>query len=178
MRRLICSLVAAAVVLVTGCVAVDTREYPEYWPALEARESGCPRLSGLFDNHPAGEAERGLLAKWLLPSGGSLNQVHRVELSGPDAGVLSFRLLDADGAELIRRELREEADYQCSDGWLERRQPEITMLGVVQRHVARFTRTLRGDLVVQETDVGGGVVIFMPMYASYRYWFLYRERTP
>ncbi|HSB25828.1 MAG TPA: hypothetical protein VLE94_22235 [Burkholderiaceae bacterium] len=164
-------------VLTTGCVALEDQDYPAYWPALAVSGSGCPSLTGRFDNQDINEAQPVLLAKWLLQTADPLRQVHRVQLAGPEAGTLVLRLLEDTGTELLKRELREGTDYACGDGWLERKQPELAFVGVVNRHLARLARTTRGDLVVQDIDQGGGVVLVVPMYASFRQWHLYRQRS-
>ncbi|MCW5659195.1 MAG: hypothetical protein KIT60_15945 [Burkholderiaceae bacterium] len=178
MRRACATLLTLGgfVALAMGCVSVKTDEYPRYWPALQVSGAGCPGLTGSFDNRDVDEAQPVPLAKWLLQTADSLQVVHRVQLTGPAAGVLLLRLLDDKGIALLQRELREGTDYECNGGWLERRQPELTLLGVVHRRVARLARTTRGDLVVEESDRGGGVVIVVPMYASFRTWHLYRQR--
>lgn len=177
MRRAFARSIAASLaLLVAGCVTVDETEYPAWWPALALAASGCPDLTGTFDNADVDDREPRPLAKWLVQTADPLRQVHRVALDGPRAGTLRLRLLDADGATLLVDEWREGRDYRCQDGWLERRQPELSMLGVVNRHVARLARSNRGDVVVQDTDVGGGVVLVVPMLASFRSWHLYRQR--
>jgi hypothetical protein len=167
----------AFVALVAGCVSVRRDEYPPYWPALQPAQAGCPGLTGSFDNRDLDESRPTLLAKWLLQTADPLKQVHRVELAGPEAGALSVRFVDGNGEELLGRDLRDGEHFACRDGWLELRQPEVVFVGIVNRRIARFARNVRGDLVVQESDVGGGVVLVVPMYVSERNWHLYRERS-
>ena len=178
MRRWLHGLVLVAVLApAPGCVTLETEDYPRYWPALDVSGSGCPRLTGSFDNRDIDEARPVLLAKWLLETADPLRDVHRVHLSGPEWSVLRLRLLDDKGTALLERDLREGTDYECNGGWLERRQPELALVGVVHRRVARLARTTRGDLAVEDGDRGAGVVLVVPMYASFRYWHLYRQRS-
>jgi len=169
-------LILSLALLMTGCVWREKPEYPEYWPAVAATSADCPDLTGLFDNQDLNEEQPVLLAKWLLVTADPLKKVHRVRLAGPEQGTLSVYFLNPAGEVIFTRELHAGADFACKAGWLERRQPEVTFLGVIQRHKSMMVRTTEGDLVVEDLDTGGGVVIVVPAFASFRIWHLYRSR--
>ena len=170
--------VLAIALPLAACVHVDNKAYPEYWPAANPAESGCPDLSGTFDNQDLNEGSPKLLAKWLLVTTDPLTQVHRAVLAGPAGGVLKIRFLDQAGTELLSREWREGADFVCRDGWVEREPPRgAVMVGMAFQQVSRFARSARGDLIVRNMDSGGGLVTAVPLYASESTWHLYRQRS-
>jgi hypothetical protein len=157
-------------------VHVQEDRYPEYWPVLAQAEAACPTLSGRYDDRDVNEREPRRLAKWLLDTTASLGAVHRVELAGPVEGVLEVRFIDADGNALLTRALQADTDFTCAQGWLVRQPAGLTVIGVAQDHQVRFGRTVRGDLVVEDRERAGGVMIAVPLYLSTVGWHLYRQR--
>jgi hypothetical protein len=170
-------LIFLAVALTAACVHIEQSDYPEYWPSASPASYGCPDLSGLFDNEDLNEKKAVFLANWLVQSPETLGNVERVQIMGPKDGVLAISMLERGGIQYLRREYRQGDDFGCGAGWLERPQRTLGVIGVVQRHVARMTRTVNGDLVVEHIDKGGGVLLVVPMYADERSWHLYRQRA-
>lgn len=157
--------------LVAGCVNHEIKDY--FGPELVFPESGCSSLSGVFDNKDLNEAGAPL-TRWLIQTGNKLENVARVRFAGPNAGILKVSFIDTVGKEIYQRDFKEGDDYQCEDGWLDLQQPKFKLVGTSDDHIARMTRARDGSLVVQDREVGKGVVIFVPIYASSRYWHRYR----
>ena len=171
------ALIFLASAPIAACVQLQQFEYPAYWPNASLASSGCPDLSGLFDNQDLNEKKTIFLANWLVDTPSALGNVHRVRIMGPKDGVLAISLLEEHGTQYFRREYRQGDDFECDGGWLERPQRTLKIIGVAQRHVARMARTVDGDLVVEHIDKAGGIVLVVPMYTAERSWHLYRERA-
>ncbi len=160
--------------LLASCVEVTKPAYPDYWPALVAQE-GCPELTGSFENRDLDERAPILLAKWFLSSSDSLARVDRVKFSFDEPGVLRFRYMTSDGRILLDRTWREGKDYQCAQGAIEWDGDNFKFIGVLSSIVLRLQRNARGDLVVRQAEVGGGIVIVVPLFVSDTSWHVYRQ---
>ena len=169
-------LPAVLCLLTTACVQLDYKNFPESWPVVHVSGSGCPRLTGVFDETDLTEKYPVWLHQWLLQVPDGLEaQVQRIEFIGPDAGTLALRLMDADGSELLKHELREGVDYECRGGWLERSKSSSPFAGLVTSKAARLTLNDREDLVVESTETLAGVAIVLPTYQSRNDWHVYRR---
>lgn len=161
--------------LLVSCIEVARPAYPDYWPALVARTGGCPELTGAFENRDLDEHAPILLAKWFLLSSDSLASVDRVQFSFDEPGTLRFRYVASDGRILLDRTWREGKDYQCVQGAIEWHGDNFKFIGVLSSNVLRLQRNVRGDLVVRQAEVGGGIVIVVPLYVSDTRWHVYRQ---
>ena len=172
------SVICVATLLALGCascIGIDRREFPTDWPAVKNATEGCPDLTGSYANADRGSPSVAL-ASWILPKTTlPLEKVERVRISGPADGNVAIHLTDASNTDVATRELKQGTDYRCANGWL-----VLTLEGflaplpaVVHSAEARLSRTVDGELVVDNTETTTGVVIFVPGYATKTRWHLY-----
>ena len=96
--------------------------------------------TGLLDNRDVNETKFVLLAKWLLEPADPPTGPDRVQLDGPNAGRSFLSVPGRPGCrDYETRMLLEGVDYECSDGWLDRRLPDDTVL------LTRLPASARGE---------------------------------
>ncbi len=105
----------------------------------------------------------------------SLDRIERVYLTGPTNGSVTVRLVEGTGTEVAIRTLKEGAQYRCEDGWLVLSLESFVLPApaVAYSEAARLARSRDGQLIVEATETGGGVIVFVPGYVSKRNWHMY-----
>lgn len=168
--------------LLAGCsypIAVEHKDYPLDWAKPAPAVSGCPDLGGRYRNQ--GDTPGPFLASWALPRTATpMNQISIVELDGPREGALALRFFApvvqgrGEPAELGSRRWQQGEDFQCVDGWLVLSKTRLIPLGIyVSSDIVRFTVATDRSLVVEKREEGGGVLVVLPAYLSYRIWQRY-----
>jgi hypothetical protein len=168
--------------LLTSCaypIAVEHKDYPLDWPKPAPAASGCPDLGGRYRNQ--GDVAKMPLARWALPQTSTpMEQIQTVEIDGPRDGELLLRFFAppvqgrSESEELGSRRWQQEEDFKCEDGWLVLSKTRLIPLAIfVTSDVVRFALAADRSLVVEKREDGGGVLVVLPAYLSYRSWQRY-----
>ncbi|MCL4185481.1 MAG: hypothetical protein KJ011_18770 [Burkholderiaceae bacterium] len=181
----VCATLTACVVIdregaaFHGPVVIEHPGYPPYWPAPVAASGPCPLLDGRFELHDLDDRRPLSLLHWTQPWAPAPAGATHVDLAGPRGGGLTVRWLGADATVLLQRTLHEDVDFRCVAGWLQVPLAAPALPGVVATRHARLGRNVRGDLVVAQTEAGGGLgFLVVPLYGSFKDWHAYRQAMP
>ena len=171
----VASALALFALACASCVRIERREYPKDWSHVPDAAGTCPDLTGDYANRDQGDTPE-LLTKWILPKTTyPLERIERVRMAGPKNGNVTVRLMEGPSTEVAVREWKQDAEYRCENGWLVLQLESFVLpLPAVGYSVeARLARNVDGRLVVETTETGGGVVVFVPGYSNVRKWHLY-----
>lgn len=146
-----------------SCVGVDRRDFPSDWSPVAPAAGGCPDLTGGYANGDRGSPAVPL-AKWILPKTTyPLERIDRISFAGPTNGVLTVRLIEGPNRDVAVRKLKEGTGYRCDSGWLVLPVEGIVLLPFVYSADARLARASDGQLVVEATELAGGLVPYAPL---------------
>ena len=163
-----------------GCS--HTQQYPDSWSKIEKSINGkCPDISGRYENIATDiDGKNAVGLSWLIFSNEEyIEGVEYVEFFlEPTHTTLQVSARSSKGTSISSTFLQSEKGFYCKNGSLIIEDNEFFYTyGVVAREWRTFVFNKTDDgLVMQYINSGAGLVFLLPVAATNKSWYLYKNK--